>query len=207
MRTNSASHSGIPHEQHKIATLALTSRRLGWLSYQQSGPPNRCGDGGANAASGGPYHSEASSGGDTSSASGVPFILTATSDLKIAVELSSTSSVSESTKRLCSIAQGSTYSRCERNASSTVATPEIPSRATADPTRVMTPDSGSPTSGLVYRMPSIKIAMPSAAATAKPMRLIVRKSSRPTGVIPIAQNHENGTFIRRRPMAGGCCEG
>src|SRR3954447_2642374 len=104
MRTNSASHSGIPHEQHKIATLALTSRRFGWLSYQRSGPPNRCGDGGASAGSGGPYQSEASSWGTTSSASGVPLILTATSDLKIAVELSNTSSVSESTKRLCSIA-------------------------------------------------------------------------------------------------------
>src|SRR3954454_3638107 len=104
MRTNSASHSGMPHEQHKIATLSLTSRRLGWLSYQPSGPPNRCADGGANAASGGPYHSEASSGDDTSSASGVPLTLTATSDLKIAVELSNSASVSESTKRLCSIA-------------------------------------------------------------------------------------------------------
>src|SRR4051794_17114948 len=56
------------------------------------------------AGSGGPYQSEASSWGTTSSASGVPLILTATSDLKIAVELSNTSSVSESTKRLCSIA-------------------------------------------------------------------------------------------------------
>src|SRR3954451_3368858 len=117
MRTNSASHSGIPHEQHKIATLAPMSRRFGWLSYQRSGPPNRCGDGGANAGSGGPYHSEASSWGATSSAGGLPLILIATSDLKIAVELSNASSVSASIERLCSIAQGiGTYTPGSRGA-------------------------------------------------------------------------------------------